>query len=204
MPPGGGDPGLSSDVALQKGGAEDATGESHVSASVGTGGSDALQRRIPPWRCRCVMHCSPHTLFFLWVKALDPATRSDGGGVLDVVLPPWWRLSSKTLLHAPCLRVGVVLGWFEVGGRWWWCVQSGGRRWCVSCSSAPRCVSAWRCPAATPSAHRCHGVVSALHNLSNVPPTQVVSWRCAVSVMRCPSIASMVQCCGLVLLGNAL
>ena len=45
--------------------------------------------------------------------------------VSSTSLPPWWRLSSETLLNAACLRVGVVLGWSEVSGRWWWCGQSG-------------------------------------------------------------------------------
>ena len=46
---------------------------------------------------------------------------------------------------------------------------------------------------------RCCGVVSALGNLSNVPPTQVVSRRCVVSVVWSPSIASTIC-----LLGDAL
>ena len=41
---------------------------------------------------------------------------------------------------------------------------------------------------------RCRGVISALGNLSNVPLTQVVSRRCAVSVAGILSISSTIQC----------
>lgn len=47
-----------------------------------------------------------------------------------------------------------------------------------------------------PMAHRRHGVVSAAHAPSATPTTQVVSVRCVVSDVRCPSITSMVQCRG--------
>jgi hypothetical protein len=46
-------------------------------------------------------------------------------------------------------------------------------------------------------AHRCRGVVLVSHDRSNVPPTQVVSWRRAVLVVRCLLIASAMQCYGL-------
>ena len=93
-------------------------GESPMSALVGSGGTGAIWRRIPPWRCRWVIHWFPPTQFVLWVKALDPATRLDAGDVFDVVLPPWWRLSSETLLHVAYLRFGWCLAGLRlvVGG----------------------------------------------------------------------------------------
>ena len=104
------------------------------------------------------------------------------------------------------------LAWVAVVGGVWLMLMvlrpAWGRRWvCAllrrcSCSSASWCVSARRCPAISPVAHRCRGVVSASRVLSNVPPTQVVLWRCAVSDAQCLSITSTVQCLGLVSAGR--